>query len=79
MALLVNRDGYNSEFYPLIGDELDYILGNFWEKQTRTIEVEAETNLITTSGDSIDYKPAGYTNPDGLIQNLAQGFADFRM
>ena len=37
MALLKTRDGYNSEFYPTAPDELDYFLGNFWEKQTRIL------------------------------------------
>jgi hypothetical protein len=79
MALLKTRDGYNSEFYPTAPDELDYFLGNFWEKQIRILEVKAETVFIATASNTVEYRPLGYANRDGLINNLAQGFSDFRI
>lgn len=79
MGLVFTKNGFNSEFYPLLADELDYLLANLGEKQTRTLEFEAQTAFVATATNTVEYRPLGFTNRDGLIRNNAQGFSDFRI
>lgn len=79
MSLIITRNAFNSEFYPTAPDELDYLLGNIWEKQTRVIEFESETIMFAVSGNTVDYGPAGYTNNAEICRNLAQGYEEFNI
>src|SRR3990167_678306 len=65
--ITINRDGYNSEFYPLVGDELDYFLGNIWEKHTRTIEFEAKINVFLHSNNKAVSHISTYPSPQNTF------------